>query len=336
MLKELCVLNGVSGNEEKVSEFVRGKIKVEPEEITTLASGSVVVQKKGKKTPHKKLMIFAHMDEVGFIVSDITEEGFLKFETVGGIDERILLSKKVYVGDAKIPGVIGIKAVHLTSKEERKNAIPVKNMYVDIGATSKADACKYVSLGDYISFDSETAENNNRLLAKALDDRVGVSMLVELVNSECEYDFVACFDTLEEVGARGALTAANFEKPDYALILEGTTCSDISDTPENLRSTVLGDGPALSVRDMGTCYSDDFNKFIMQKAAENGIKYQLKKTHRGGNDSSTVKSAASGVKISVISMPIRYIHSPTGILDKGDYENGLSLVKKIIDSIGEL
>ena len=226
--------------------------------------------------------------------------------------------------------------MHLTTKEDRKKSVPLKDMCIDIGATTREEAMKVVRYGDYVAFDSTPYINNKSFFSKAIDDRAGVSMLLELLKREAEYDFVACFDVMEEVGARGAMVAAEYEKPEYALILEGTTCSDLNDTPENLRSTLFGEGPALSVRDMGTCYDDDFNKFIINLAKNNSVKYQLKKTHRGGNDSSAVQSSGIGVKTAVISLPVRYIHSPTSIVNIDDYNNGLKLTGLIIDSIGEL
>ena len=335
MIKELTILNGVSGNEENVASFVCECVKKSGCHYEFLPGGNLIVYKKGKKTPSKKFMIFAHMDEVGFIVTKITDEGFLKFDTIGSVDERILLSKKVYVGENNIPGIIGVKAIHLTSKEDRKKSVDIKDMYIDIGAVSKEDAMSYVRLGDYVSFDGVYYQNEKRIFSKAIDDRVGVAVLLEMIMRECEYDFTACFDVMEEVGARGALTSSEYIKPDYALILEGTTCSDLNKTPENMRSTVLGDGPALSVRDMGTCYSEKFNSFIISLAESNSVKYQLKKTHRGGNDSSAVQSAGIGSVTAVISLPVRYIHSPTGVMDTDDYENMIKLTSMITDSIGE-
>ncbi len=336
MLSELCKINGVSGDEKNVAEFILSRITAENIEYEFLKNGTLIVYKKGKKEPPFKFMIFAHMDEVGFIVSDITEEGYIKFESVGAVDKRVLLSKKVVIGDNKIPGVIGVKAVHLTSKEERKKCIEEKDMYIDIGALSRKDALNYVSYGDYIAFNDEGTINKTRLLSKALDDRIGVSLLLELVNSETEYSFIACFDVMEELGCFGAATATNFEKPDYALVLEGTTCSDINGTPPHLRSTVLGNGPALSVRDMGASYSDSFNKFIKSLADKNNIKYQLKQTHRGANDSNVIECSGKGTKVSVISLPLRYIHSPGSIADLNDYNEASKLIKFIADNIGDI
>ena len=191
-------------------------------------------------------------------------------------------------------------------------------------------------MGDYVSFHSDYITNNTRIIAKALDDRAGVGILLELINSDCEYDFVACFSTMEELGTLAASVPANYEKPDYAVVLEGTTCMDVSDTPEHLRSTVLGNGPALSVRDMGSCYNREFNYFIEKIADENGIPYQYKQTHRGGNDSKAIQNVSDGVKIAVMSVPLRYIHAPSAIADIRDYENGIKLAKAVADNIGEL
>lgn len=337
MLKELCEINGISGDEAKVSEYIISHITASDTHYRSLNNGSVIVYKDGKRKAPHTLMLFAHMDEVGFIVSDITKEGFIKFDSIGGIDKRILLSERVYIGENRVPGIIGIKAVHLTSNEEREKCVERKDMYIDIGANSKEEALEQVCYGDYIAFDDDSFINGNRFLSKAIDDRAGVSLLLELVNSEREYGFIACFDVMEEIGgSRGALTAVNLEKPDYALVLEGTTCSDINNTPAHLRSTVLGGGPAVSVRDMLACYSSEFNSYIFGLAEKNNIRYQIKQTHRGGNDAGAVQSGGKGTKTSAISLPVRYIHSPVGIVDMNDYESALKLAGLIIDNIGEI
>ncbi len=336
MLDKLCAFNGVSGDELSISKYIVDNITADDVKIKTMINGNIIVEKEGRRKIDVKFSLYAHMDEVGFIVTDITEDGFIKFDTVGGIDQRILLSKKVYIGENHIPGIIGIKAIHLFDKEARKKAVPTKNMYIDIGALNKANALKYVSLGDYIAFDNISFENGKSYISKAIDDRVGIALLLRLINSDCEYGFTVCFDVMEEVGARGALTATYSIKPDYALIVEGTTCSDINKTPEHLRSTVLGRGPALSVRDMGTCYNEQLNNFIKSLAEKEKIPFQLKQTHKGGNDSSAVQSASHGVKTAVMSVPVRYIHSPFGLMNLNDYENGYKLLKAITDNIGEL
>lgn len=335
MLENLCGIYAPSGNEERVTAVIE---KMLPEGIKYeyMRNGNLIVFKEGKNKWNKKLMLFAHTDEVGFIVTEITGEGYLKFDCVGGIDKRILLSKRVFVGDKDIPGIMGIRAVHLTSGEERKKSVPIDEMYIDIGAKSREEALNYVSLGDYVSFEKDFVTNGKRMISKAFDDRAGAALLLRLIQSECEYGFTACFSIGEEVGLKGAEPAANKYRPDYALILEGTTCSDVNGTPEEGKSTRLGEGPVISIRDFGACSDADFNSFIFNLAEKNGIRYQLKRTHRGGNDSRAVQLAGAGVKTAAISVPVRYIHSPSGIMDGDDYENSFRLIKCITDNIGEI
>ena len=182
-IEKLTSLNGVSGNEDSVrKEILKNMTEKYADDITVDSMGSIIAFKKGKNPNGKKIIFSAHMDEVGFIISDITDDGYLKFKTVGGIDDRILLGQNVLVGDDKIPGVIGVKAVHLQTKDERENVIKTKSMYVDIGATDKTEAEKIVSKGDYAAFDSCYRRlGNGRIKAKAIDDRIGCAILAELI-----------------------------------------------------------------------------------------------------------------------------------------------------------
>lgn len=336
MLKKLTNAFGVSGSDEEIKKIIIEEITPYCDKIDILKDGNIIAFKKGRKTSPKKLMISAHTDEVGFMVKDITNEGYLEICEVGGIDPRILLSKKVLVGDSKIPGIIGIKAVHMTNKEEREMALPLEKLYVDIGATDKEDVQKHVLRGDYIMFDSEyTPLSDLRVKAKALDDRVGVSVLIDLLKEETEYDYYAVFNSLEEIGLRGAMTASYFVNPDVALILEGTTCSDVIGTEEHMQSTTLGGGAALSLCDGASISNREFNSFILDLAKKNDIKLQIKRTNKGGNDAGTVQVARDGTKTAVISVPLRYIHSPVSVMDKRDYESAKKIVRLIADNIGD-
>ncbi|MDE6723404.1 MAG: M42 family peptidase, partial [Eubacterium sp.] len=202
MLKELCLLNGTSGDEDRIRDYIIDAIK-EYCEYSVDALGSILAFKKGKKTPSKKVMLSAHMDEVGFIVTHITDDGYLKFNPVGGIDPRVVIDRVVQIGTIK--GVIGAKAVHLLSDEEKKTAPNFSKLYIDIGASSKEEAEKYVSLGDFAYFSSDYNEFGNGFIkSKALDDRIGCMLMIELIKSDLEYDTYFCFNVQEEVGLRGA------------------------------------------------------------------------------------------------------------------------------------
>lgn len=335
MLEKLSNAFGVSGADDEVKKIILDEITPYCDKIEILKDGNIIAFKKGKKTPDKKIALYAHTDEVGFIIKDITGEGYIKFEEVGGIDSRILLSSRVFVGENKIPGIIGIKAVHMTSKDEREKTVEITDLYIDIGASSKEEAEKYVKKGDYILFDSKyELLSENKVKGKAFDNRAGVSILISLLKEEAEYDYWVSFNSLEEIGLRGAMTASYFIKPDVALILEGTTCSNGPGTDPMSQSTVSGEGAALSISDGASCSSRELNEFIIKLAKENDIKMQFKRTNRGGNDAGKIQISETGVKTAVISVPVRYIHSPVSVMDLRDYDSALKLTRCFVNSFG--
>ena len=325
LLKELCELNGVSGDEGAVREKIRQEIAPYADEITVDTMGNLIALKKGR-IPDKKMMLSAHMDEVGLIVSGITSSGFLRFQAVGGIDTRVLISKRVLVGEKKIPGIIGMKAIHLQKRSERETVPEKKSLYIDIGATSQQEAEKKVSLGDYVAFDTKFAEiGDGKIKAKALDDRVGCAVLLELIKRPVRYDTYFCFLVQEEVGLRGAQIAAHRIRPDAALVLEATTCSDVAGCEEHQFVTELGGGVTITFRD-GSCIADSgIREFLEQTAKKNNIPYQFKKTTAGGNDAGAIHIASGGVKTASLSVPCRYLHSPVGMIAKSDMQAMLDL-----------
>lgn len=335
MLKELTTLNGVSGKEGAVREYIKNKVAPYADEIITDKMGNLIAIKKGKSNT-KRFMICAHMDEVGFIVKGITDDGFLKFAEVGGIDARLLVGKRVYVGENGVTGVLGIKAVHMTTAEERKTPVKMKDMYIDIGCDSKEEAEKKASLGDYIYFDSEYVEfGNNKIKAKALDDRVGCANLIRIVEKlQPEYDTYFVFTVQEEVGLRGAKTAAKSIMPDAALILEGTICADTCDAPESAHVSTMGKGPVLSIMERSSRSDIEFVKMIENTAKTADIPYQFKRTGAGGNDAGAIQVTGGGVKTAVISVPCRYIHSAVSVIDKTDFENTYKLALAVCKNIG--
>lgn len=337
MLKKLTEAFGVSGCDKEVRDIIIDEIKDYVTDIKILKDSNIIAFKKGRKTSDKKIMISAHTDEVGLMVKDITKEGYLEICSVGGIDSRILPSKKVYVGDNKIPGIIGIKAVHMTDKKEREELIPIEKLYVDIGAYDYLDALNYINRGDYILFDSSYEElSSTRVMAKALDDRVGVKILIDLLKEESEYDFYAVFNSLEEIGLKGAMTASYYINPDIALILEGTTCSDVLDTKEHLQSTNLSKGAALSIWDKASISDAKLNDYIINLAKKEGIPLQYKRTNKGGNDAGAIQVAKDGCKTAVLSVPLRYIHSPVCVMDKNDFNSAFKIAKAFLNNVGGL
>ncbi len=320
LIKELTDLNGVSGNENEVREYIKSKINGLCDSIEIDTIGNIIAYKKGS-SGKLKVMLSAHMDEVGFMVSGYMEKGFLKFKSVGGIDSRILPGKRVVVGKKRLEGVIGAKPLHQQSSEERDRIAKIKDLYIDIGADTKEEAEKLAPLGEFIAFDSDYVElGKDCIKAKALDDRVGCAVLMEVLKYNFEFDLYACFTVQEEVGLRGAQVAAFKIMPDVALVLEGTTCVDVPEVKPFDFSTELGNGAALTLVDR-TCYSDrKLVQFLYDTAVKNGIKVQYKQTTTGGNDAGQIQRTGSGVKTASISVPCRYIHSPVSVMSRSDFE----------------
>ncbi len=321
LIKELTDLNGVSGNEKEVRDFIIEKVNNFCDSIKVDSIGNIIAYKKGSNSKYK-VMLSAHMDEVGFIVSGYTEKGFLKFKPVGGIDERILPGKRVVVGNKKLCGVIGSKPIHQQDKEERQKITKIKSLYIDIGAESKDEAEKLAPLGEFISFYSVYTElGRDCIKAKALDDRVGCAVLIEALKHSFEFDMYVCFTVQEEVGLRGAQVAAYSVMPDVAFVIEGTTCADVPKVEPFEYSTILGNGAALTIMDR-TCYCDKgLVHFLNNLATINNIKVQFKQTTTGGNDSGKIQRTGTGVKIASISVPCRYIHSPVSVMSRSDFES---------------
>jgi endoglucanase len=336
LLKKLTEAIGVSGNEKAVRDIIIKEIGNDCENIAIDRMGNLIALKKGTEGNGKKVMLAAHMDEVGLIVTGITDTGFIKFKPVGGIDARILVSKKVVIGDNRIPGVIGLKAIHLQEPGERKQAVKVKNLYIDIGAKNKEDAEKKVNLGDYIGFDSSCVEfGNNLVKAKALDDRVGCAILIEMLKERYTFDLYACFTVQEEVGLRGAGVAAYTVSPDLALVVEGTTCSDVPGAEEHEHATTLGHGPAVSIMDRASYSDKGLSQLLYNLGKDNNIKVQYKRTTFGGNDAGKIHLTREGIPTAAISVPCRYIHSPVSVMNLDDYEGCKKIVRLFLHEIGK-
>ncbi|OPX43633.1 putative aminopeptidase YsdC [Ruminiclostridium hungatei] len=320
LIKELTDLNGVSGNENEVREFIISKIEGLCDSYKVDSIGNIIAFKKGGGGK-LKVMLSAHMDEVGFIVSGHSEKGFIRFKAVGGIDDRILPGKKVIVGKKRLSGVIGAKPIHQQEREEREKIAKIRNLYIDIGADSKEEAEKLAPLGEFIAFDSDFVKfGNDCIKAKALDDRVGCAVLIEALKHSFDFELYACFTVQEEVGLRGAQVAAYNVMPDVALVIEGTTCADVPEVDKHEYSTVLGNGAALTIMDR-TCYCDrELVQYLYDVAVNNGIKVQYKQTTTGGNDAGQIQRTGNGVKTASISVPCRYIHSPVSVMSGRDYE----------------
>lgn len=333
MLKDLCLLNGTSGDEVLVRDYIINEIKeYSTYEVDNL--GSIIVYKKGKKKPNKTVCINAHMDEVGFIITGITPDGYLRFAPVGGIDTKVCLDRAVTVGENRINGVIADKAYHLLEDSEKDKAPSFDKLLIDIGAKSETEAQSVVSLGDFAYFESDYTElGNGYIKAKALDDRIGCMLMIELIKSELEYDTVFCFNVQEEVGLRGSKCTSFAVGADISIVLEATTAGDLDGVTGADRVCVLGNGGVVSFMDNRTIYDRELYKLAMNTASENNIPVQTKTAVAGGNDAGSIQTSGKGAKVMALSLPCRYIHSPSSVVKKSDIDNTRKLLKEILKKI---
>lgn len=328
-VKELSLLCGTSGREEKIREYIISKIDGKCDWHTD-ALGNIIAFKKGKKTPSHKVMLDAHMDEVGIIVTYITGDGMLKFSPVGGIDTKVLLARQIIFNNGTL-GVVGIKPIHLSKGDEKTRIPDADALYIDIGASSKEEAEKLIKIGDTGVFLSNFVEfGDSKIKGKALDDRVGCAVLLDMISSDLEYDVYFSFSVQEEIGLRGATTSAYGIDPDYAIVLETTTAADIIDVPEHKKVCKLGEGAAVSFMDRSTLYSKELFDTAFRIAGEKGIKIQPKTVIAGGNNAGAIHKARAGIKTITINTPCRYLHSPSCVCDTRDIESVRSLAEALL------
>lgn len=333
LLEKLCAAAGPSGNEEETARLILDEIGPYAEARRDRL-GNILVHKKGAKPAAVRLMLCAHMDEVGFMITSVTEEGFLKFGPVGGIDARVAAGRRVLIGEKRLPGVIGMKVLHLLEGGEKSAAPDFDKLYIDIGAASRGEALAVIHPGDTAVFDAEFARFGDGMLkARAIDDRVGCAILIKLIQSPAEYDLDFAFTVQEEVGTRGAKTAAFALRPEAALVLEATTASDIPFTDEEHKVCRLGKGPVLSFMDRGTIYDRGLYRLASRVAGTDGIPCQPKLAVAGGNDARSVHLAAEGARTLAVSLPCRYLHSPSCVIQESDAEATLRLVRSLAPAI---
>ena len=320
LLKKLCALPGPSGREEQVRTYIEEYAKPYADKMFTDPMGNLHVFRKGVNS-NKTLMVCGHMDEIGLIVTGITNDGYLKFDFVGGVDRRVVIGKRVWMGEQNVPGIIGVKAYHLCKGEADKVVPPVSALYVDIGAESKADAEKLISLGDVGCFDADVFEFGNGMLkAKAIDDRLGCAVCMKLMEQQPPCDTWFVFTVQEEVGARGAGIAAFRIQPDAALIVEGTTAADLPGVPAHKTICKPGNGPVIPFMDRSTIYNRKLFDTMTRLADENGIRWQTKQMIAGGTDAGNIQRSCGGVPVVGIAAALRNIHSPACVGSIADFE----------------
>lgn len=335
LLARLTEANGAPGQEGEVRDLIRAEIEAHADEIRTDALGNLIAIK-NPDAPGPKVMLAAHMDEVALMIVGVDSNGYLKFRPIGGVDPRVLVAKTVVVGAKKIPGVIGSKPIHLQRPEEREKAFTIQELVIDIGAKTKEEAEKLVDLGEIAYFTTKYEEfGHNKVKAKALDDRVGCALAIRLLQEEVTFPLIAAFTVQEEVGLRGAGVATYQVKPDLALVLEGTTASDVPGTDEHKHATSVGQGPAITVMDRVSIPHPPLVQELFALAEEKGIKVQVRRNTAGGTDAGRIQLTEEGVKVATIAVPCRYIHSPVSVMSKDDFEGAYQLVKNYLARLEE-
>ena len=332
-IKALSKLNGVSGDEDQVRNWIISQIAPYCQyQVDNL--GNIICLKKGMIIPNKKLMISAHMDEVGLIVTNVTEDGLLKFATVGGVDDRVILGRAVNLYRSGLTGVIGTKAFHQQSSKERETTVKAEDMFIDIGASSKEEALEKVRLGDSVSFLGDCGEFGEGFLkGKALDDRIGCALLIKMIQSKLKYDTYFVFAVQEEIGLRGAKAAAYSVDPDLAIVVEATTAADLSGVPEEKKVCRLGQGAVVGFMDRGTIYNKELYDIAFALSHKYGIPCQTKTMVAGGNDAGAIHTSRGGVKTIAVSVPCRYLHSPYCVVKKEDVESTAKMVAALAENL---
>lgn len=322
-LKELCAISGASGNEADVAAYIYEHIAPYCE-CRADVTGNLIAFKKGASRPVKKVMLDAHMDEVGFIVTSVSDDGFLYFSVLGGINMESLLAKRVQINGHT--GVIQVKPIHLLHGDEAKKMPVKKDLTIDIGAKSRDEALELVQIGDIGTFESTFTEfGRNCIKAKAIDDRVGCAILMNLLERDLPYDMWFSFSVQEELGLRGAKTAAFGIQPDCALVIEATTAADLTGVPEEKQVCRLGRGAVVSFMDSATLYEPKLYRAALEIAEKKNIPVQSKQAVAGGNNSGSIHLTGSGIRTFTISVPCRYLHSPSCVIQAEDADSVLSL-----------
>jgi putative aminopeptidase FrvX len=327
LLEKLSNACAVSGDERQVRQIVLDEIKPYADEVHVDALGSVLAVRKAKTATQGALrvMIDAHMDEVGFMIVEDDKEGLYQFRPVGGIDPRTLPGKMVFVGKNNTPGVIGAKPIHLTEEGETERAIPIETLRIDVGQGGNK-----VKIGDRATFATRFQQVGPSLVGKALDDRIGVATLIELFkHAPDSIELLAAFSVQEEIGLRGARVAAYGFNPDLAFALDSTPAFDLPtwDDSENAQyNTRLGAGPAIYIADQGTLSDPRLVRFLVQTAEMDEIPFQFRQPGGGGTDAGSIQRARAGVPVVSISVPGRYAHTAIMVSRLSDWQNTANLI----------
>jgi len=333
MIKELSEAIGVSGAEDEVRAIILKAIKDHVEDIRIDPLGNVLAVKRGHSPQEDDLrvMVAAHMDEVGFMVMGVESDGTLRVGAVGGFDDRILPGLRLVIGKDKVPGVFDWTPIHINHDQK---VVPLDRLRVDIGALTKEEANGKVKVGDTAAFATSYVERGKAAMGKAFDDRVGCAVLIELIQGDpFPFDLHVAFTVQEEVGLRGARVAAQTIRPDVAFVLETTTAHDLPpvdkdpEAPRPSPVTELGKGPALTLVDRSVIVDRRLLDHLRKTAEAEGIPFQYKRAMAGGTDAGAVFVTNEGVPSAVVSVPCRYIHGPLAHCNLDDVANTVKLMR---------
>jgi len=334
LLKQLTEAVGVSSAEKEVRLLIRDLIADHVDEWHVDAMGNLIAVKRGTGASDLRVLVDAHMDEVGLMVIDIDSSGMLKFDGVGGFDDRALLGKVVQVGPKKITGVIGARPIHLLKAGQYTAVVKRDAMRIDIGAKNKEAASSKIKVGDVAAFVTEYEELGPTAIGKAFDNRAGCAALIELLRAEpYPFDLVAAFTVQEEVGLRGAEVAAYGVKPDAALVLECTPAFDLPNEDDVSPNVALGHGPSIYVMDRGTIQDPRLVSHISRTAAENSIPFQIRQPGGGGTNTAAIQRLHGGIPAATIATPGRYAHTPAMMINLDDYANVVRLAEATLRAL---
>ena len=340
LMKELSLAPGISGSEEEVAKIIARELEGVADKIEIDDLGNLIATKKGeKKAP--VVMLAAHMDEIGLMIRFIDANGFIKFSCIGGINDQMLMNQTVTIHSSigePVVGVIGSKPPHVTKAEERNKVIKADDMFIDIGAKDKEDAEKRVRIGDAITFNSLFEEYpNNLVMGKALDNRVGCYVMIEVLKRVNTRATVCAVGTVqEEVGLKGAKTATFRINPDLAIALDVTLSGDHPGIKPEEAPIVMGEGPAIILSDgggRGIITVKSVKDLLIKTGDENDIKYQLEVSDAGVTDGSVIHLTREGIPTGVLSVPTRYIHTPVSVCSMDDVESTIQLITEAINSL---
>ena len=326
LLQQLTETAGIAGNEIEVRRLIRDLIADHVDEWRVDSMGNLIATKKGSGDSDFRVLVDAHMDEVGLMVTGFDRDGTCKFHPVGGIGDRAVLGKVVQVGPKKITGVVGARPIHLLKRGQRNSVVKMDSMRIDIGAKSKDEAMRKAKLGDAVTFVTDYEELGEVAIGKAFDNRAGCAALVELLRGESyPFTLIAAFTVQEEIGLRGAGVAAYSEKPDIALVLECTPAYDLPNERDESPNVVLGHGPSIYVMDRNTIQDPRLVAHITSTAAEHGIPYQIRRPGGGGTNTAAIQRKSGGIPVATIATPARYVHSPVSMINLTDFANVIKL-----------